>query len=551
MNNSTNESKPCLIETRQGLSVLYKERYLYSKYNPAVAIETYLSTLEIKENTLVVCFSPVLGYGLELLTKKLPKTSFAIIIEVDEQLFNLYSLNKIPENIGIIEPKDIVKIPQLFYRQNQITSNNIKIPNPGSFKNCIRIDFSAGTNFYESIYNEIYKSLEQNISFFWKNRLTLVKLGRLYNRNTIKNLSKIPFSNPLKVNSINKTIIVLGAGPSLNNISKSIQKLNQKERKQFYIIAVDVALNHLLQQDITPDAVVAVESQLAIQKAHINANNKNIKLFADLSSRPSVLRNYQDISFFFSEFSDIEFIKTLKDNNIFPMTIQPLGSVGITATEIAIKLRKSENIPILVGGLDFSFSPGETHAKETMQYLSLLNKSNRIKPIGNFNAAFSSGKKVKGINGTVYTDYILTQYNQIFYTKYFNKKNIFNIAKQGLDLGIPLSNIEKFIHSTKINDEKNINTDINQDLIIEKIKYFYNNEKKALLTLKKYLTKGGATEDELLSILKKREYLYLHFPDGHKLSTRIDFLKRIRAEIDFFLKDINLGLKEIEERLKT
>ena len=168
MNNSTNESKPCLIETRQGLSVLYKERYLYSKYNPAVAIETYLSTLEIKENTLVVCFSPVLGYGLELLTKKLPKTSFAIIIEVDEQLFNLYSLNKIPENIGIIEPKDIVKIPQLFYRQNQITSNNIKIPNPGSFKNCIRIDFSAGTNFHESIYNEIYKSLEQNISFFGK-----------------------------------------------------------------------------------------------------------------------------------------------------------------------------------------------------------------------------------------------------------------------------------------------------------------------------------------------------------------------------------------------
>ena len=41
-------SKPCLVETRQGLSVLYENRFLYSKYNPAASIERLVETLELK-----------------------------------------------------------------------------------------------------------------------------------------------------------------------------------------------------------------------------------------------------------------------------------------------------------------------------------------------------------------------------------------------------------------------------------------------------------------------------------------------------------------------
>ena len=65
-------SKPCLVETRQGLSVLYENRFLYSKYNPAASIERLVETLELKNDTLVLCFSPILGYGIKKLAEKLP-----------------------------------------------------------------------------------------------------------------------------------------------------------------------------------------------------------------------------------------------------------------------------------------------------------------------------------------------------------------------------------------------------------------------------------------------------------------------------------------------
>ena len=46
---------------------------------------------------------------------------------------------------------------------------------------------------------------------------------------------------------------------------------------------------------------------------------------------------------------------------------------------------------------------------------------------------------------------------------------------------------------------------------------------------------------QLYALLAGREYLYLHFPDGYRVSTDTAFLKRVRAEADFFLKQIGLA----------
>ena len=65
---------------------------------------------------------------------------------------------------------------------------------------------------------------------------------------------------------------------------------------------------------------------------------------------------------------------------------------------------------------------------------------------------------------------------------------------------------------------------------------FLTSQHKNLLEIKDILT-GKKDATNLEQLLQKCGYLYLHFPDGHtgpKLSS--DFLKRIRAEIEFFLK---------------
>ena len=51
---------------------------------------------------------------------------------------------------------------------------------------------------------------------------------------------------------------------------------------------------------------------------------------------------------------------------------------------------------------------------------------------------------------------------------------------------------------------------------------------------------------EIEKLLLSREYLYLHFPDGLKASLDLSFLKRVRAEIDFFIKDIAVGKSILE-----
>ena len=71
-------------------------------------------------------------------------------------------------------------------------------------------------------------------------------------------------------------------------------------------------------------------------------------------------------------------------------------------------------------------------------------------------------------------------------------------------------------------------------------------EKNALLRIKEVLSKGEKAlptpkpnlSAEIENLLSKREYLYLHFPDGYRFEAgNLSFLKRISNEIDFFLKN--------------
>ena len=75
--------------------------------------------------------------------------------------------------------------------------------------------------------------------------------------------------------------------------------------------------------------------------------------------------------------------------------------------------------------------------------------------------------------------------------------------------------------------------------------------KEKLIKLRQGLTTGNLDKKQLFALLESMDYLYLHFPDGHKASLEISFLKRVRAEIDFFLKDITLGENLLDRLLQT
>ena len=104
MNNS-NINEPCLVETRQGFSVLYQNKPLYSKYAPKDSIKKIIDSLNILPNTLILCFSPLLAYGLEELFEKLPENCFVLALEK----------NKIPNVYGIESTSVINKENLIFF----------------------------------------------------------------------------------------------------------------------------------------------------------------------------------------------------------------------------------------------------------------------------------------------------------------------------------------------------------------------------------------------------------------------------------------------------
>ena len=573
-------SKPCLVETRQGLSVLYENRFLYSKYNPAASIERLVETLELKNDTLVLCFSPILGYGLEKLAEKLPAGCFMLAIEADASLLELYHKNffaqeneSLAGKIGFLGPNRLHEIYTLLTKKNQITDNGVPLPHPGTFKYCVRVDFSAAPALRQAEYQGIQQHAELAVANFWKNRLTLIKMGRLYHRNIMRNLALLPYSSEIPVKKIEAPLLVLGAGPSADKTIEELSLLSEDLRKNIFILAVDAVVPALIARRVKPDLVLALECQQAIQQAYTSATDAELFLVADLTSRPSILHYdtahrfmYGEKSpgknctggttaFFSTEFAGSRFLERLQQQGFIQQKLPPMGSVGIVAMEMALLLRKNQNVSVYVSGLDFSYLMERSHCKESFQVKNTFLKANRVKPAGSYHSLGNpTTTKQAGKSGMVYSDQILSYYRQIFCDRFQGVTAAYDVGQKGFDLALERRDFSQVI--TEISGTKKVSAkegdsikDIagNNQKLAKKIWEFYSKEEVVLQELREGLSTGNICQERILEILEEADYLYLHFPDGYKPSLDISFLKRVRSEIDFFLKDIALGKKLLEE----
>ncbi|WP_296694018.1 6-hydroxymethylpterin diphosphokinase MptE-like protein [Treponema sp. UBA7567] len=542
--------EPCLVKAGQGFSVLYKNRFLYSKYSPQKAIEQTVANLDILPQTLILCFSPCLWYGLKELLTKIPKDSLILGIEADKKLFELAEkkLNEIKKSCHQDSKKILLTSP------SKIEALIKTLPH---FRRTVSIEMSGGTFFYKTLYSQTALFSQNFIASFWKNRITLVKMGRLFCKNFFRNLREIPAEQSIPHCSpfFLRPFIVFGAGESTETFLLSVSK---KTLQKCTVLAVDAALPVLLKHKIQPDFIIAVESQLAIEKAYIGANKTKAAIISDLASRPAVLRHTKGRHlYFYSEFSESEFLKSAESKGILPAKIPPLGSVGLTAVYLALFMRFDSNVPVFVTGLDFSYSLGFTHARGAPAHTARLISSNRFKPVENYDAAFKAdAKTVPGKNGTVITDTALKNYAALFVNYFKDSKKLYDAGFSGLNLSLPsvtTEQIENFcqpLGQKKEGEfdalyEQNKKNSSSSDIKI-KTKTYLLEEKNALLRIKELLSKGEKAAPaptpnlraEIENLLSKREYLYLHFPDGYRFEAgNLSFLKRISNEIDFFLKN--------------
>ncbi len=548
--------KPCVvqkIETSQGFSVLYKEHLLYSKYNPSKNIITTVANLNLIPGTIILCISPVLGYGLNELKNKLPENCQIVLCEAEQALYDFYDAEGFKdESLIACTPAQLSDLPLKLY----------ELAKSGKYKRVIRLDMSAGLQFNSDFYNKLFAACTDSLMTFWKNRITLTRFGRRYSKNLFENLHYLSDSKPITdyFNSVDKPIIVFGAGESTQTFLSELLRHHAPRndiQSKYFILCVDTALQPLLKNGITPDGVFVEEAQSVIVKA-FTGTPKDTHIFAGLSSIPNIVHRAgsANISYFFTEYADGTFFDTLKSKNFMPPANKPFGSVGLTAVYYALKFRKYNSIPVFVTGLDFSYSAGLTHTKGALAHISRLASNTRLLPVANYNSAFSYGsdKIIDKSGKTLYTTVTLKSYATMFNSFFAGVENLFDVGESGIKLDIPHKDIDCFVASATRNDEVVLRHCEDKQLCHceaegrsnpynNEIKDFLATEHSALEHLRDLLTdktelQGEALLEEIKKTAASREYLFLHFADGWQFSTNQSFLNRIRTEIDFFLKYI-------------
>lgn len=534
---SVDVEKPQLIETGRGFSVFYREKYLYSKYYPQRALETHIADLDIPPYSLILCFSPLLGYGLAELYAKLPEHSYILAIEYDKILmqFSLEHLTKqthtlvSQKKIDYINSEDISGI--LAYIQ--------KLP-LFPFKKCIAVQCSGGTNLYTKFYDSLKKYTDDFISRFWINRLTLIQMGRNYARNTFRNLTATLANQSWYIlhgnEKIHKPVLVAGAGPSLDGARSFIREY----RSYFFLLAVDAAVSALL-PDIMPDAMVVVESQHWIDSAFVGLRKSGIPIFADITASPRAVKAISgSTSFFCTEYVSACYLQEMY-RFLQPLILPPLGSVGLTALALALQLTDT-SVPVLHTGLDFSWGTGLTHARNSSPIKKLRLSDTKLSPL--YTAACPIGLQhtIGKNNQQLVTLPNLMNYAEIYRHFFAQNPRIFDIGTTGCQISdktVSFADAAHLLQSFPVPMLQPSITSEGLKLKSEKkgILNYLNQTKKQLLAVNNHLcNKIMMPQAEFEAAVTALDYLYIHFPDAvGGCSFETSFLKRIRFEIECLL----------------
>ncbi|MCL2294393.1 MAG: DUF115 domain-containing protein [Spirochaetes bacterium] len=344
---------PELLKVQDKYTVLYKNIFIYDKNNPAKKIEQKIESIEIKKNSLVLIPSPVLFYGFKELYKKLPENCFILSVEYEKEL---YELRKKPESDYLSEPETdyICTASQEFFLNFFDTRKEL-----AGIKHIVFLPLNNGYLLHKDFYTESYGNLKKSLKQFLINSLTLYSLGKRYYKNLILNLPSLLKGKDIKELKTDKPVVITGAGESLE---KALPLLINN-RNLFKIIAIDTSLRTLINFGIIPDYVIAVESQFYNIFDFLGNNCRSIPLIADMTTYPLTSRIFTGEKYYFiSDFTLSNFLDMLKEENLLPTFIPPLGSVGITALYISLMISTSF---IFYTGLDFSFMLGKTHAKDS------------------------------------------------------------------------------------------------------------------------------------------------------------------------------------------
>jgi hypothetical protein len=531
---------PRKIPARRGFYVEYKGKPLISRIDPERQAERIAASLPVKERTLYICPSPLLGYGIAGFIKKMPASSALFCVEADKTLYEWTLQNT---SCSLFD----TPYTAFAYCDNAAAACRAVREKWGmrQFRRVEPLNLSGGYALFRDLYEEFISTLHRTFAIEWSNAITLTRLGRLYIRNLIRNLPAFETSPSISdIDFGSNPVLVAGAGPSLDNFLDAVNTQNPP-----IIIAVDTALAALQSRGITPALVIALEAQHWNLDDFVGWGGTDIPLAMDMSALNAHARFAGGMPYFFSTpWTELKIFSRLHAANLLPPVFPPLGSVGLCAVALALRTTRG---PIIVCGLDFSFTIDNYHARGTPTSRAAQRRCTRFGGLYHTAAIFREGslQTVSKSKTPVRTDPAMKHYRSLFEEEFSKIPRIFDIEGSGLSLGTRTLRINEALSILKQralqNSPKQPKSNIPRGGSAAE---FLENERKTLAELRGILTEGGSIE-RLDTLIDEADYIWAHFPDcagaGGQRPPCSDtiFLKRLRAELDSFIALIDTTIR--------
>ena len=505
----------------------------------------------VHEKTLYLCPSPLYGYGLDVFLRRLPGDSALLCVEADEKLFEIsekaFAEQSLIESLNCtgekLRPLALVQASQ----PEKLCAFVRKTWGQRRFRRVEELRLGGGWQIFPQLYGDFLHILKRELALEWGNAMTMIRLGRLYARNFIRNLALLPHAQSIEALDFGSSpVLVLGAGPSLDSILNELSALSNGQRP-FKIVCVDTCLSALHERSIRPDLVVILESQHWNLRDFSGARGRDIDAAIDLSALPASARVLGGRSFFFATpWTPLALFKRLAEAGLLPETVIPLGSVGLSAVALALRISSG---PVLTGGIDFSYTADAFHARSTPGQLAMEREQRRTRSLINAAAVFREGTftALSKTGQTVRSDPAMRNYRDLFQQEFGGNERIFDIAGSGLPLGVKTVSLPEAFAILNGSGNSGAPPDRSRTDTREKsaasVADFARREMETLKALKETLSGERPPESARLEeLLDSVDYLWAHFPEcagtgGRRPNaTDISFLKRVRTEIDPFLK---------------
>ena len=309
------------------------------------------------------------------------------------------------------------------------------------------------------------------------NAATLKKFGRLWVRNSLKNLDFLAENADVKPGqtlasggtrsnwggigifenkaSQNLPFLIVGAGPSLEKFLPQAKFLSSR----FVIVCVETALKALLRVGVQPDFVILTDPQFWAYRHIAGLSAPFSILITDLSAYPAVFRfDCKKILLCSSQFPVASYFEKKLGLAGQLGDLGTGGSVASAAWNFAYFCGAKK---IYTVGLDFSFPGKQTHIKGSSAEQTYHTISNRL-----FSADYFTAKSLFSANAVMTEDYsgkpLLTDSRMKMFSWWFEARlakcpdvQTFTLSPQGLKTpGILVADWEEVLALPEVDKKK-------------------------------------------------------------------------------------------------